>query len=136
MFWDDARRALVLRVRRIPHIDARRPLAGLTIAVDAGHPPGGATGATGLTEADAVLPVAKKLAAMLQERGATVVMTRTTRDAVGLTDRPVMARRANAHARLSASECACRWRQPARESRHEHTVLPSDIRTARTRNPA
>ncbi len=101
MLWDDARRALVLRVRRIPDINPRRPLAGLTIAVDAGHPPGGATGATGLTEADAVLPVAVKLAELLRERGATVFMTRTTREAVGLTDRPVMTRRANAHAFLS-----------------------------------
>lgn len=101
VLWDDARRAFVLRVRRIPAIDQERPLAGLTIAVDAGHPPGGAVGPTGLTEADAVLPVAQKLAAMLEARGAHVVMTRTTREAVGLTDRPVIARRANAHAFLS-----------------------------------
>ena len=29
--WDDARRALVLRVRRVPAIDARSPLKGLTL---------------------------------------------------------------------------------------------------------
>jgi N-acetylmuramoyl-L-alanine amidase len=100
-FWDDARRAFVLRVRRLPAIDAARPLAGLTIAVDAGHPPGGATGPTGLTEPVAVLPVAEQLAAILRERGATVLMTRTTAAPVALGDRPVMARRANAHAFLS-----------------------------------
>jgi N-acetylmuramoyl-L-alanine amidase len=100
-FWDDARRAFVLRVRRLPAIDVARPLAGLTLAVDAGHPPGGATGPTGLTEAAAVLPVAEKLAAILRERGATVLMTRTDANAVALGDRPVMARRANAHAFLS-----------------------------------
>ncbi len=99
--WDERRGALVLRVRRIPAIDERRPLAGLTIAVDAGHPPGGATGPTGLTEAQAVLPVAQKLATLLEARGARVLMTRTTPAAVALTDRPVMARRANVHAFLS-----------------------------------
>ncbi len=101
--WDAQRRALVLRVRRVPNIsaDADQPLAGLTLVVDAGHPPGGATGPTGLTEADAVLPVSQILARILQERGARVVMTRNTPAAVGLTDRPVMARRANAHAFLS-----------------------------------
>jgi F-type H+-transporting ATPase subunit beta len=30
--WDDARRAFVLRVRRVPRIDATQPLTGLTIA--------------------------------------------------------------------------------------------------------
>jgi len=99
--WDEARRAFVLRVRRVPAIDPDRPLAGLTLVVDAGHPPGGATGPTGLTEAQAVLPVAQQLARELEARGATVVMTRTTAAAVSLTDRPVMARRANAHAFLS-----------------------------------
>lgn len=99
--WDEARRALVLRVRRVPAIDARRPLKGLTLVVDAGHPPGGATGPTGLTEAAAVLPVAEKLAELLKARGANVVMTRTSAATVGLTDRPVLARRANAHAFLS-----------------------------------
>jgi N-acetylmuramoyl-L-alanine amidase len=90
--WDEARRAFVLRVRRVPVIDPARPLAGLTLVVDAGHPPGGATGPTGLTEAQAVLPVAQQLAQLLTERGANVVMTRTTAAAVSLTDRPVMAR--------------------------------------------
>ncbi len=101
--WDENRRALVLRVRRVPEIsnDARRPLGGLTLVVDAGHPPGGATGPTGLTEADAVLPVSQMLERMLTSLGADVVMTRTTPAAVGLTDRPVIARRANAHAFLS-----------------------------------
>jgi N-acetylmuramoyl-L-alanine amidase len=99
--WDDNRRAFVLRVRRVPPINASRPLAGLVLAVDAGHPPGGATGPTGLTEADAVLPVAQRLATMLRARGATVVMTRDTRETVALTDRPVITRRAGAHAFLS-----------------------------------
>ena len=39
--------------------------------------------------------------AEIRERGARVVMTRTTADAVALGDRPVMARRANVHAFVS-----------------------------------
>jgi N-acetylmuramoyl-L-alanine amidase len=101
-FWDDARSAFVLRVRRPPRILApRSPLRGLTIAVDPGHPPIGATGPTGLYEADAVLAVGARMRALLEQRGATVVMTRTTPDPVALADRPVIARRANAHALVS-----------------------------------
>jgi N-acetylmuramoyl-L-alanine amidase len=101
----------ILRVRRPPPACGPRSpvcgprsgssLTGLTIAVDAGHPPIGATGPTGLYEADATLPVSLMLQRMLEERGATVVMTRTTRDAVELAMRPMIARRANAHAFVS-----------------------------------
>ena len=103
-----------LRVRRPPSgISGLRPavsgrgtadrssLSGLTIVVDAGHPPAGATGPTGLFEGDAVLPAAMMLQAILAERGATVVMTRTTRDAVDLVMRSVISRRADAHAFVS-----------------------------------
>ena len=101
-FWDDARGAFVLRVRRPPGIrDSRSPLRGLTIAVDPGHPPIGATGPTGLYEGDAVLAVGERVRALLEQRGATVVMTRTTPDPVALAARPIMARRANAHALVS-----------------------------------
>jgi N-acetylmuramoyl-L-alanine amidase len=99
VLWE--RGALVLRLRRAPRVDAVRPLAGLTIAVDAGHPPGGATGPTGLWEPVAVLPVAERVRALLEERGARVLMTRTTPEAVGLTERAVAARRADAHAFVS-----------------------------------
>jgi N-acetylmuramoyl-L-alanine amidase len=99
--WDEARRAYVLRVRRPPVVNVQRPLEGLVLAVDAGHPPGGATGPTGLTEPEAALMVAERLRTMLEARGATVVMTRTDASSVALTDRPVIARRANAHAFLS-----------------------------------
>ena len=95
--------AFVLRVRRRPKLTAQslRPLTGLIIAVDPGHPPAGATGPTGLYEADAVLPVGLILKQMLESRGASVVMTRSTRDAVDLAMRPVIARRAGAHAFIS-----------------------------------
>jgi len=93
--------ALVLRVRRPPPRSAQGALAGLTIAVDAGHPPGGAIGPTGLTEADANLAVAFRVDSMLRARGANVYMTRTTRDAVDLGLRSVLARRSGAHAFVS-----------------------------------
>ena len=99
--WDERRRVFVLRVRRAPVVDAAYPLRGLTIAVDPGHPPAGATGPTGLYEGDAVFPVGEHVAALLRTRGANVVMTRTSLAPVGLTERGVTARRANAQAFIS-----------------------------------
>ena len=93
---------LTFRVRRPPRIaDATNPLRGLTITVDPGHPPAGATGPTGLYEADAVLQVGFKVRDMLAQRGVNVVMTRTTPEPVDLGLRPIISRRANAHAFVS-----------------------------------
>jgi N-acetylmuramoyl-L-alanine amidase len=93
---------LTFRVRRPPRIaDAASPLRGLTITVDPGHPPAGATGPTRLYEGDAVLQVGLKVRDLLTQRGVNVVMTRTTPDAVDLGLRPIIARRANAHAFVS-----------------------------------
>jgi N-acetylmuramoyl-L-alanine amidase len=97
--WD--RNTLVLRVRATPGINRSRPLEGLTIAVDAGHPPAGTTGPTGLYEAVATLGISERLKTYLEQRGAAVVMTRTAPGAVALADRPVIARRSNAHAFVS-----------------------------------
>jgi N-acetylmuramoyl-L-alanine amidase len=99
VLWENG--SLVLRLRGRPAIDARHPLAGLTIAVDPGHPPIGATGPTGLWEPQATLPIGFRLKQILEERGATVVMTRTTDSAVALGDRPIIARRANVNAFVS-----------------------------------
>ncbi|MEO5813688.1 MAG: N-acetylmuramoyl-L-alanine amidase [Gemmatimonadaceae bacterium] len=99
VLWENG--ALVLKLRGRPAIDPNRPLAGLTIAVDPGHPPIGSTGPTGLYEANAVLPISMRLKRMLEERGARVIMTRTTEAAVALGDRPIIARQANAHAFVS-----------------------------------
>ncbi|MDQ6634880.1 MAG: N-acetylmuramoyl-L-alanine amidase [Gemmatimonadota bacterium] len=93
--------AVVLRLRGRPAIDAGHPLRGLTLVVDPGHPPIGATGPTGLWEPQATLPIGVRLKRILEERGAAVVMTRTTDSAVALTDRPIIARRANANAFVS-----------------------------------
>lgn len=99
--WDDSRRAFVLRIRRAPVVDARHPLRGLTIAVDPGHPPAGATGPTGLYEGDAVFPVAQQVVALLQAAGANAFSTRSSLAALGLPDRAVASRRADAHAFVS-----------------------------------
>jgi N-acetylmuramoyl-L-alanine amidase len=68
---------LILEIRRPPAIDAASPLRGRTIVVDAGHPPAGATGGSGLTEAAANLGIAEVLRALLERDGARVLMTRT-----------------------------------------------------------
>lgn len=94
--------AFVFRVRRPPVIaDANNPLRGLTITVDPGHPPAGATGPTSLYEGEAVLAVGLKLRELLAQKGVNVVMTRTTMDPVELGLRPIISRRANAHAFVS-----------------------------------
>lgn len=93
--------ALILRIRRPPAIDAQRPLAGLLVAVDAGHPPGGATGPTRLTEADANLAIAQRLRPMLESAGARVLMTREGTSAVDLGVRPRLATDADADVLVS-----------------------------------
>lgn len=93
--------AFVLRLRRTPGVDAARPLAGLRIAVDPGHPPIGSTGPTGLYEGVATLAIGERVQRLLTERGATPIMTRTTAAPVALGDRPIMASKADAHAFVS-----------------------------------
>lgn len=71
---------LRIRIRRPPSVASKDSvLAGLTIAVDAGHGGDnqGALGATGVQEMDVTLSIAKHLHAFLAQKGATVVMTRT-----------------------------------------------------------
>ncbi len=97
--WD--RGTFVLRVRTPPDVDPGRPLAGRVIAVDAGHPPIGSTGPTGLYEGDATLAIARALKPMLERAGATVVMTRTEPGPVALGARPIIAREADAEALVS-----------------------------------
>lgn len=92
---------LVLRIRRPPEIDPDRPLRGRLIAVDAGHPPAGATGPTRLTEAEANLAIALRLRDLLEAEGARVLMTRTDAAAVPLVDRPYMSTMADAELLVS-----------------------------------
>ncbi len=97
--WD--RGDLLLEIRRPPPIDRSDPFSGLLIAVDPGHPPAGASGPTGLTEAEANLGVALVLRELLTEAGAQVLMTRTTDSAVDLGARPRLAETAGAHLLVS-----------------------------------
>ncbi len=92
--WD--RGDLVLEIRRPPHLDRSHPLRGLLVAVDPGHPPLGATGPTGLREADANLGVALEVRALLEEEGARVLMTRTSDSSIGLSERTALAEAAGA----------------------------------------
>jgi N-acetylmuramoyl-L-alanine amidase len=67
---------LLLEIRRPPSINPDFPLRGRTIAVDAGHPPVGATGPTGMTEAEANLPIALEVKRLLEAEGAVVLLPR------------------------------------------------------------
>ena len=92
---------LLLDIRRPPVLDGGNPLSGRLIAVDPGHPPGGAIGPTGLREAEANLAVALDLRRLLAGAGARVLMTRTEDIAVDLAPRVAMAERADADVLLS-----------------------------------
>jgi N-acetylmuramoyl-L-alanine amidase len=97
--WDHT--DLLLDIRRPPTIDPGNPLRGRLIAVDPGHPPGGATGPTGLREAEANLAVALELRRELESAGARVLMTRTADSAVDLWPRVHMAELADADVLVS-----------------------------------
>jgi N-acetylmuramoyl-L-alanine amidase len=86
-----SRNDLMLEIRRPPRIRKNRPLRGRLIALDPGHPPLGATGPTGLREAEANLAVALQLQAMLKAAGARVVMTRNADTAIDLWSRVALA---------------------------------------------
>lgn len=87
---------LRLDIRRPPLIDPARPLRGIRVAVDPGHPGAGSTGPTGLFEGTANLAIGRKLAALLDEAGAVPVLIRTDESAIGLYDRTRLAREAEA----------------------------------------
>jgi N-acetylmuramoyl-L-alanine amidase len=68
---------LLFEIRRPPRIDPQAPLRGRTIVVDPGHPPAGATGPTGWTEAQANLGIGLILTELLRAEGARVLLTRS-----------------------------------------------------------
>ena len=103
--WDPSG-DLVVRVRRPPPLDRRRPLRGLVVAVDAGHPPGGAVGPTGLGEAEVNLAVARRLARLLERADAQVILTRTDDRALDLYERARIAEAAGAHLFVSLHQNA------------------------------
>jgi N-acetylmuramoyl-L-alanine amidase len=87
---------LLLDIRRPPAIDRGHPLRGRRIAVDPGHPPLGAVGPTGVREPDVTLAVGRKLQALLERAGATVILLRTNDEPVDLAPRVMNAERADA----------------------------------------
>jgi N-acetylmuramoyl-L-alanine amidase len=95
------RNDLLLEIRLPPPADPRHPLAGRLIVVDPGHPPFGATGPTGLREAEANLAVALQLRDLLQAGGARVVMTRATDQSLDLWPRVRLADSVNADLLIS-----------------------------------
>ncbi|HET7241635.1 MAG TPA: N-acetylmuramoyl-L-alanine amidase [Gemmatimonadales bacterium] len=97
--WD--RNDLVLEIRRPPEIDRDHPLQGRLIAVDPGHPPAGASGPTGLREAEANLAIALALKPLLEADGARVLLTRTADVPVDLWPRVDLAERADADVLVS-----------------------------------
>ena len=134
-FWQNG--AFVLRVRRPPRIDATAPLKGLTIAIDPGHPPIGATGPTGLFEPVPTLAVGLVVQQLLEQRGAKVVMTRTTADPVALGDRPDhRAQGERERARLDPPERAAGRNQSVHEQRNGRVLLPLALDRPRARAAA
>lgn len=96
--------ALRVRVRRPPLVlNPDSALAGMAIAVDAGHggENQGAFGATGAREMDVTFATALHLRSLLQAKGARVVMTRTDSNGVSMTDRWEVAQQGGAHVLVS-----------------------------------
>jgi N-acetylmuramoyl-L-alanine amidase len=81
-------RDLLLEIRRPPRIDPRHPLRGIRVGLDPGHPPAGATGATGAYEADVVLAVARAAVPLFERAGAEVLLLRNDTLPVDLAARP------------------------------------------------
>ena len=78
---------LMLEIRRPPPIDPANPLKGRRIAIDAGHPPAGATGPSGVHESQVVLAIARIAKAMLDSLGANGILIRTSDAAMDLIPR-------------------------------------------------
>lgn len=95
--WKDAKLLLQLR----PPWPAARGLVGLVVALDAGHPPGGATGPTGLREDSVTLAVAQVAARELQRLGARPILVRPDSRPLSLEARIAVAEAADARVFVS-----------------------------------
>lgn len=82
---------------------AKKPLTGARILLDAGHSPrrkvpyDGAIGPTGFLEYEATLALAEELKPLLEEQGATVILTRHGNNRKSLQERYEQALAENAH---------------------------------------
>jgi N-acetylmuramoyl-L-alanine amidase len=84
-------RQLVLRIKSSPQYDLNedKPLAGLKIAIEAGHggESTGAVGLSGLLEKDINLDLALKFGTLCEKMGAEVFQVRETDETIGLLDK-------------------------------------------------
>ena len=94
---------LVLKLRKPPLINPVMPLKDIIVAIDPGHGgyEKGAMGPTGVPEKDINMAVSNRLKAILEEKGAKVIRTRTDDSYVGLYDRVDIANDYNPHVILS-----------------------------------
>jgi N-acetylmuramoyl-L-alanine amidase len=92
---------LLLDIRRPPQIDPRHPLRDRLIALDAGHPPAGTTGPTGMYEADVTLAVVRAAAPLFEKEGARVLLVRRDTAPLGLFERVRAAEQADADLLIS-----------------------------------
>ncbi len=90
--YEDSRLILSLKHRPKRETESNQPLAGMRILVDPGHGGEelGAKGPTGYPEKAVNLTVSQLLQEELEQRGATVYMTRETDEFVSLADRIAM----------------------------------------------
>ena len=98
--WEVTTGTLKVTLRHAPGLQANAssPLAGLTVAVEAGHGGSnqGATGVTGSREKDITLAVSKAVEDQLTAAGALVVQTRIGDESIGLSKRAQRAMEASA----------------------------------------
>jgi len=89
---------LVLRIRNAPALDARAPLTGRTIVIDPGHGGDefGGAGPLRVPEKNLMLPLSLRVAELLREKGANVVLTREADVTVPIYNRPLLAEEKNA----------------------------------------
>ena len=97
------RNTLTLRVRNAPAINARQPLAGRTIVLDPGHGGDefGGAGPLRVPEKNLTLPLTLRLAELLREKGANVILTREADTTVPIYNRPLLAEAKNAELLVS-----------------------------------
>ena len=129
--WDGT--DLLLEIRRAPSIDRVGAAQGRRIALDPGHPPGGATGPTGLREAEANLAIALQLQRLLQAAGATVIMTRTTDAPLDLGPRIMLAESAGCRgAGLDPQQRTARRGESFHQQWHVRVLQPRGEPASRT----
>lgn len=103
--YDFEENGLVLDLMHKPVLtpEKNKPLSGARILIDAGHSPrrqapyDGAVGPTGLLEYEANLALAEELKPLLEQEGATVLMTRSGNNRMSLQERYKYALKENAH---------------------------------------